>query len=218
MKLTRVFAAIACLAPAMALADTSVEIKLIEPFEEDRGWCLDLRGGQPNAQPIGGLHGHTCYTYQRGVPSRDQGFVKELIETNNEFRMVEFNDLCMTLYEPSEGSFVSVETCDGRETQAIMMDDEGHIMPEMAPELCLTLGTIVLPGGGGNPLHIMRDLTFEGCDSTIDERQKWELRAEYNGPEETSAERTYKNNPNAAPPGGGGGGMGMGMGAGMGDR
>ncbi len=198
--------AILCLAPAFAAAQTPVEIKLIEPFEEERGWCLDLRGGQPNAQPIGGLHGHTCYTYQRGVPSRDQGFNKELIETRNEWRMIEFNELCMTLYEPKPGSFVSVETCDGRETQAINMDAEGHIIPEMQPDLCLTIGTIVLPGGGGQPLHIMRDLSFETCDSDIDERQRWTLRAEYDGPEETTMARTYKNNPNAAPPGGGGGG------------
>ena len=44
-------------------AQTRVEVKLIAPIEEDRGWCLDLRGGQNSGAPIGGLHGHTCYTY-----------------------------------------------------------------------------------------------------------------------------------------------------------
>ena len=191
-------------------AETPVEVKLIAAFEEDRGYCLDLRGGQTNGQPIGGLHGHTCYTYERGTPSPDQGFVMENIRENNEFRMVEFSDKCMTLYEPQAGSFISIETCDGRDTQKMMLEETGQIIPEMMPELCLTIGDVVIPGGGGDPLHIMRDVTFESCDSAISDRQLWELRAEWAGPDETTAERPYAVNPNGAMA------MGMGMGMGMG--
>ena len=46
-----------------ASAETPVEVKLIAAIEEDRGWCLDLRGRLGNAQPVGGLHGHTCDSY-----------------------------------------------------------------------------------------------------------------------------------------------------------
>ncbi len=191
-----------------ANAETPVEVKLIAPIEEDRGWCLDLRGGQNNGEPIGGLHGHTCYTYNGRGPTPDQAFVMENVQAKNEFRMVEFNDKCMTLYEPKAGSFISMETCDGRRTQQITMNESGQISPEMMPELCVTMGAVVVPGGGGRPLHIMRDVTFEACDSEINERQFWELRAEYNGPEETTVERPYASNPNAAPPGGPGMGMG----------
>ena len=194
-------------------AETPVEVKLIAPIEEDRGWCLDLRGGQNNGAPIGGLHGHTCYTYNGNGPTPDQAFVMENIHEQNEFRMVEFNDKCMTLYEPNEGSFISMETCDGREAQAMMLNETGQIIPEMTPELCLTIGNVVLPGGGGRPVHIMRDVTFEACDSNINERQLWELRAEWTGPEEATAERPYADG--APPPGAGmgmgGGAMGMGM-------
>ncbi len=184
-----------------ANAETPVEVKLIAPIEEDRGWCLDLRGGQNNGAPIGGLHGHTCYTYNGRGPTPDQAFVMENIQERNEFRMVEFNDKCVTLYEPREGSFISMETCDGRKTQAIVMNETGQIIPKMMPELCLTIGTVVLPGGGGRPLHIMRDISFEACDSSINERQRWELRAEWNGPEETTAARPFASNPDARPPG-----------------
>jgi len=200
-----------------AFAETPVEVKLIAPIEEDRGWCLDLRGGQNNGEPIGGLHGHTCYTYNGNGPTPDQAFVMENIETQNEFRMVEFNDQCMTLYEPQEGSFISMETCDGRKTQDIVLNEVGQIIPMMMPELCVTMGTVVVPGGGGRPLHIMRDVTFEACDSEINERQLWELRAKWTGPEETTAERPYASNPNAPPPPPGAG-MGMGPGMGMGDQ
>ena len=53
----------------------------------------------------------------------------------------------------------------------------------------------------------MRDVTFDNCDNAISERQTWELRAEWNGPEETTTEPLYIANPAGAM------GMGMGMGA-----
>lgn len=192
-------------------AQTPVEVKLIEAFEEDRGWCLDLRGGQNNGAIIGGLHGHTCYTYNGRGPTMDQAFNMENVHENNEFRMIAFDDKCMTLYEPRSGSFISMETCDGRASQVMNMDAAGHIIPEMMPELCLTMHDVVLPGGGGRPLHIMRDVMFADCDSAIDDRQTWELRSEWTGPQETTLERPFATNMNAPPPGGGG--MGMGMGA-----
>jgi hypothetical protein len=192
MKRLQMLAGSVCILFAINVnAETPVEVKLIAAIEEDRGWCVDLRGGQNNGATIGGLHGHTCYTYNGRGPTPDQAFVMENIQAKNEFRMVEFNDKCMTLYEPKAGSFISMETCDGREAQAIIMNEAGQISPEMMPELCLTMGSVVLPGGGGRPLHIMRDVTFEECDSTINERQLWELRAEWTGPQETTAERPF---------------------------
>ena len=176
-------------------ADTPVEVKLIAPIEEDRGWCLDLRGRMNNAAPIGGVHGHTCDTYSGNGPIVDQAFSMEDITEDDTFRLLAFSDKCLTLYEPKEGSFVSMETCDGRKTQSIMMNESGQIIPKMLPELCLTAGSVVLPGGGGNPLHLMRDISFDACDSEINERQLWEFRAEWNGPEEATAERPYASNP-----------------------
>jgi hypothetical protein len=56
----------------------------------------------------------------------------------------------------------------------------------------------------------MRDVSFDTCDDSISERQIWELRAEYDGPEETTAEIPYAPNPAGAMGGGMGAGMGMG--------
>ena len=194
-----------------ANAETPVEVKLIAAIEEDRGWCLDLRGRLTNAQPIGGLHGHTCDSYAGNGLAPDQAYALESIQEKSEFRLIEYNDKCMTLYETQAGSFISMETCDGRATQQMTMNESGQIFPKMMPELCLTMNSVVEPGGGGSPLHLMRDVTFDDCDSEINERQLWELRAEWTGPEETTADPPYVSNPNAAPPGGGpGAGMGMG--------
>ena len=196
MKQLQILASCLCILFAMNVnADTPVEVKLIAPIEEDRGWCLDLRGRMNNAAPVGGVHGHTCDTYSGNGPIVDQAFSMENIQEENIFRLIAFKDKCLTLYEPNEGSFVSMETCDGRDTQAIMMNESGQIIPEMTPKLCLTAGSVVLPGGGGDPLHLMRDISFEACDSDINERQLWEFRAAWNGPEKTTAERPYDVNP-----------------------
>ena len=191
---------IATLLATQALAQTPVEVKLIAAIEENRGWCLDVRGPPGRTAPIGGLRSETCKTYTNTWPTEDQAFDKENISQNNEFRMIEYPDKCITLYEPVAGSFVSLETCDGRSAQSMTFDDAGHIISDVMPELCMTIGDRVLPGGGGRPLHIMRDVTFEKCDTKIDIRQTWELRAEWAGPQQTTAERPFTENPNAGSP------------------
>jgi hypothetical protein len=125
----------------------------------------------------------------------------ENIHEKNEFRMSGFSDLCMTLYEAKPGSFVSIETCDGRDTQGFTLEESGKIVADMNPDLCLTAGSSVLPGGGGRPLHIMRDISFEECDGIASELQAWELRSEWNGLEEATLPRPFA--PAAGPPGAG---------------
>ena len=192
-----------------ASAQTPVEVKLQAFLEEDRGWCLDLRGPAIRAAVKGGVHGHTCYLYQENGVSLDQGYVKEDILENNIFRLSSFPDQCITVYEPKDGGFASIETCDGRVTQEISLTETGHIVPAMAPDLCLTIGTETLPGGGSNPLHILKAVDFRTCDESISDRQTWELREEWTGLGEATMPRTWT----PAPGGMGGGGMGAGMGA-----
>jgi hypothetical protein len=208
MKNTQVFiAALYLLYATTVNAQTSAEVKLVAPLEEDRGWCLDLRGSRQNAAPIGGVHGHTCYTYEGNGVALDQGFFVENVYEANEFRMSGFPDLCMTLYEPNAGSFVSIETCDDRPTQDFVLSESGKIISEMRPELCLTVDDFVLPGGGGSPLHIMRDVSFEECDAVDSVYQTWELRSEWNGLEEATLPRPYEDGAGpAGPPGGMGAG------------
>ena len=62
-----------------ANAETPVEVKLIAAIEESRGWCLDLRGRLANAQPVGGLHGHTCDSYAGNGLAIDQAYSMEEI-------------------------------------------------------------------------------------------------------------------------------------------
>ena len=212
--LPKVFMALGALFIASFLsAQTPVEVKLQAYLEEDRGWCLDLRGPAVRAAIKGGVHGHSCYLYQENGVSLDQGYVKEDILENNIFRLSGFPDQCITVYEPKDGGFASIETCDGRITQDISLTETGHIVPAMAPDLCLTIGTGTLPGGGSNPLHILKAVDFRTCDESLSDRQLWELREEWTGLGEATLPRTWEPAPGGM--GGGGGGMGAGgMGAG----
>lgn len=173
-----------------------VEIKLIDPLDETRGWCVDLFAHLTNAMPLGGFQGHDCFLYFGSGPQVDQGFVEALIP-QNEFRLP-YWDICMTLQEPKHHSYVAAEPCNGEAAQEIVMHEDGRIRPDIAPELCLTLGAITIPGGGrlapvgarppenNADIPQIRRLTFDDCseEPSIAVRQKWTTRKGEFAPEE----------------------------------
>ena len=161
-----------------ANAVTKAEIKLIDPLEETRGWCVDLFAHLTGGLPIGGFQGHSCFLYMGNGPTEDQGFDTEFFEADQELRLWHF-DMCMTLNEPNSGSFVATEECTGVAEQKFEWKDSGEIVPIAAPDLCLTLGTLVVTGGGAVPIHLIRRLSFESCDPKIAVRQQWEWRSEW---------------------------------------
>ena len=40
-----------------------VEIHLIDPVDDDRGYCVDIKGHKSKAKIQRGLQAHTCYSY-----------------------------------------------------------------------------------------------------------------------------------------------------------
>jgi len=157
---------------------TKAEIKLIDPLEEERGWCVDLFAHLTGGLPIGGFQGHNCFLYMGNGPTEDQGFDSEFYVSNNELRLWYF-DLCMTLNDPNPGSFVATEPCVDATTQKFEWKAGGEIVPLAAPDLCLTLGSRAVTGGGGDPIHLIKRLSFESCDPEIAIRQRWEWRSDY---------------------------------------
>lgn len=161
---------------------TRAEVMMTAYLEENRGWCLDA----PSAvSGIAGLHTHTCYLYRNdgadGV-AHDQAFIVELAEQHGIFYLVDY-DLCLTMFEPEEGSFVALEACGGdlSHLQKMTMSEEGLVASAYVPELCMTTGEYTTPGGGGNPMHIIRKLTFENCDPSRLDYQAWEFRTDWPG-------------------------------------
>ncbi len=157
-----------------AYAETPVEVTLVEKHDEPRGFCLDTLGFQQNARPEEGLQTHSCYSYQ-GQLGVDQAFDAEGIP-DAMFRLIEF-DLCMTAEGLSTGSEFALEPCDGSENQRFEHRANGEIVALAAPDNCVTAGDgPSRHGGGGEPVHLIRDLTLEACDGGLEDRQRWRLR------------------------------------------
>lgn len=197
MKRTR-FVAIALLSFFLshsASADV-VEIKLVDAQDETRGWCVDLFAHLTNAMPLGGFQGHDCFLYFGKGPQIDQGFDEELI-AESRFRLP-YWDVCMTLQEPKHHSYVAAEPCSDDPAQKITMHEDGRITPDVAPELCLTIGSITIPGGGrlapvgarppanNEDIPQIRRMTFDTCsdDPAVAVLQTWTTRKGEFVPEE----------------------------------
>ena len=62
------------------------------------------------------------------------------------------------------GQTWTLEMDNRRELTALGFNNKTFIpgtTTEMMPELCLTLHSVVVPGGDGNPVHLMRDVIFD---------------------------------------------------------
>jgi len=160
---------------ASVFGDRTMEIVLIEHLpDEARGWCIDAAGHQQNAIMEGGVHGHTCYSYEGKGIAVDQGFDEAGVEKGY-FRLSAF-DHCLTMSIPESGSWISLTPCDGRPEQSFKMTGAGRIISQAAPQLCITLGLDTVPGGGGNPMHQIRTATLDTCDDELAKYQHWRLR------------------------------------------
>lgn len=167
--------AVVCLLLSPILyAVTPVEVTLVDELDEPRGFCLDTLGFQTRARPEEGLQAHSCYSYQ-GQLAVDQAFDADGIP-EGAFRIIEF-DLCMTALELASGRGFALEPCDGRDAQRFEHRSNGQIMSLAVPGYCVTAGEgPSRHGGGGTPVHLIRDLTLAECDGTRNDRQRWRLR------------------------------------------
>lgn len=164
---------------SLPAAEELYEVTLAERLgDEPRGWCIDAAGHQKNAIMAGGLHAHTCYSYEGEGKYRvaeDQGFVKQDIAGKDRFRLGAFG-YCMSLSARRANSWIALTPCDDRPEQDFVLTDQGQIKSTMAPELCVTLGTRTVPGGGGTPVHQIRDLRMQRCGEGQAGLQIWRLR------------------------------------------
>lgn len=151
-----------------------VEIYLIDPLDEPRGFCIDIQGYKESADIRKGLQAHTCYSYQGGV-AIDQGFNFDQINIG-EFYIPSF-DVCMEAENTNSSSALKLESCSKSNLQKFIMNKNGSITLEDNKNLCLTISTEnSREGGGGNPPHLIRNLTLENCDISQFKYQSWATR------------------------------------------
>ena len=149
------------------------EIYLLEQLNENRGYCIDIKGSKLNADPDNGLQAHTCYSYQ-GEVSVDQGFDNVKID-EDEFYMP-FFDVCMEAENTSASSKLNLKACNKNEKQKFKFNNKAEIVLNDNNNLCLTVSENSREGGGGTPTHLIRDLILDNCSTDISARQRWGLR------------------------------------------
>ena len=149
------------------------EIYLLEQLNENRGYCIDIKGSKLNADPDNGLQAHTCYSYQ-GEVSVDQGFDNVKID-EDEFYMP-FFDVCMEAENTSASSTLNLKGCNKNEKQKFKFNNKAEIVLNDNNNLCLTVSENYREGGGGTPTHLIRDLILDNCSTDISTRQRWGLR------------------------------------------
>ena len=152
---------------------STVEIYLLDPLEDSRNFCIDIVGFKESADTQRGLQAHTCYSYQ-GEISVDQGFDKNRI-SEYEFFMPSF-EVCMTFNSTDNDLALSV--CNGSELQKFTFLTNGNIVVNSDPNLCVTVDqNDAREGGGGNPVHLIRELKTEECQESLSIYQSWGIRS-----------------------------------------
>ena len=150
-----------------------VEIYLIDNLDDSRGYCLDMKGYKENADTSRNMQVHTCYSYQ-GEIAVDQGFNKGKI-SEKEFYISHFK-VCLEAENIESSSTIELNSCDKNQKQKFILQSNGKINPEGNINLCLTASVSSREGGGGNPVHLIRDLSLELCNDDISTLQRWNMR------------------------------------------
>ena len=152
-----------------------VEIYSLNQMDDDRGFCIDIRGHKSKAKVNRGLQAHTCYSYQ-GEVSVDQGFdTSKLME--NQFHLPAF-DVCKEAASVTASASLQLTKCRNGQLQRFEWDKEGRIHLMDDENLCLTVAQgESRKGGGGSPVHLIRNLSMETCGDTLKPFQRWGMRA-----------------------------------------
>ena len=155
-------------------ADDSVEIYLLNQLDDPRGFCIDIKGHKLKAQINKGLQAHTCYSYQ-GKISPDQGFNSRKL-TKNQFILTSFN-VCMEASSLTPSANLRLRKCDRNKLQNFEWSHENNIQLIGNRKLCLTVDQgQSKKGGGGSPVHLMRNLSLELCTESLNPYQTWSVR------------------------------------------
>ena len=152
----------------------TVEVYLLNNLNDTRGFCIDMTGFKTNADVNKALQTHSCYSYQGSV-SVDQGFDVSKI-SNGEFNLPFFN-VCMEAESAESSSGLILRGCDKNPKQQFVFEDDGKIKPINDLRLCLTASGDYREGGGGSPVHLIRDLSLSACDTSFSSRQSWGIRS-----------------------------------------
>ena len=149
-----------------------IEIKLINNLDDKRGFCIDIKGHKSRAKIDRGLQAHTCYSYQ-GEIAIDQGLDADRLKQKELF----FPNFDVCVYPSSYNNPLSLTLIKCKNTQEFILDEDNTIRLKHNTNLCLTVGSeYSRKGGGGTPVHLIRDLFIKNCNQELSKYQSWGIR------------------------------------------
>jgi hypothetical protein len=105
----------------------------------------------------------------------DQGF-DSLKSSQNQFFLPAF-DVCMEAASVSTSAPIKLSTCNSGALQKFEWDTKGRVHPISDRKLCVTIAQgQSRKGGGGSPVHLIRNLSLESCSDTLGPYQLWGAR------------------------------------------
>ena len=152
--------------------DNLVEIKLLNNLDDERGFCVDIKGHKNKAKINRGLQAHTCYSYQ-GKIAVDQG-----LDTNRlKQRELFFPKFGVCLYPSSYNNPLSLTLVECKKIKEFIFNEDNTIRLKNNINLCLTVAKgKSKKGGGGSPIHLIRGLSMQICNKKDSVYQTWVIR------------------------------------------
>ena len=149
-----------------------VEIKLINNLDDKRGFCVDIKGHKNTAKIERGLQAHTCYSYQ-GEIAVDQGLDANRLKQKELF----FPNFNICVHASSYNKPLSLTLVKCKNTQEIIFYEDNTIRFKNNTNLCLTVAKKPSrKGGGGSPVHLIRNLSMQICNKNNFTYQTWVIR------------------------------------------
>ena len=94
----------------------------------------------------------------------------------NQFILPSFN-VCMEASSLTPSTNLRLRKCDRKKLQNFEWSNKNEIRLISNRKLCLTVDQgKSKKGGGGSPVHLMRNLSLELCSKSLDAYQTWSVR------------------------------------------
>ena len=149
-----------------------VEIKLIDNLDDKRGFCIDIKGHKFKAKIERGLQARTCYSYQGDI-AVDQGLDANKLKQRELF----FPNFDVCVHPTSHNNPLSLNLIKCKNIQEFIFDKDNTIRLKDNIDLCLTVAKEESrKGGGGSPVHLMRNVSMKTCDKKHYVYQTWVIR------------------------------------------
>ena len=149
-----------------------VEIKLLNNLDDKRGFCIDIKGHKFRAKISRGIQAHTCYSYQ-GEIAVDQGLDANKLKQKQLF--FPYFDVCVHPTSSKNPLNLNLLKCDN--TEEFVFSEDNTIRLKNNTNLCLTVAEgYSRKGGGGSPVHLIRNLSMQTCNQQNSVYKTWGIR------------------------------------------